>query len=162
MSQLSTSSFFSPINVDDGVGESSSQSTIQATTRLDKQVASVSSIQLNAIELNKVTTVIDEVVASLERIIYHGKSKDIAKLKQLKCTLISVSKYVEEDALILSPIPSMHGITADELPPSKCPSGILVMKIAGLCVGGGGVNPNVEDVGYVCFLRNDGNNTIYS
>jgi hypothetical protein len=31
----------------------------------------------------------------------------------------------------------VNGLTANELSPEKCPSGMLVMKVEGFCVGGG-------------------------
>ena len=111
MSQNSTTSLnslsFRPINSDDGDGESNSQPT--QTTRLDKQVASVSRLQKNATVLKSLSIKsVDDVLESINNIVYRGKLKDIATLKSLKCTLESVSKDIMDDAATLSPIPSMR------------------------------------------------------
>ena len=47
---------------------------------------------------------------------------------------------------------SVTGITEKELPKSKCPSGIYIMKIPGLCPGGGS-DPRLNAPGFVVFLR---------
>ena len=103
-----TSAFSLYNNSHNGDGESNDTVSPTASTRLDKQIASVTRLQLNAIQLNKAAAAIDDVLDSLDRFTWPGKSKDSANLKGLKCTLVSVSKHVEEDALILSPIPSMQ------------------------------------------------------
>ena len=98
-----TSSAFVPINSHNGEVDSKPQ----ATTRLDKAVEGVKRLRSNADILNHASTVIDEVIESINRVIYNGKLKDIAKLNQVKTTLTLVSRNVQSDAAILSPIPSM-------------------------------------------------------
>ena len=100
-STTSTTSFFSPINVDNGDGESNSQ----PTTRLDKQVASVQRLQSDADVLKQSASILDEVLTSLDR--FNGISKDIAKLKLVKETLLNVSNTIQRSAVSLSPIPSI-------------------------------------------------------
>ncbi|CAB9518460.1 hypothetical protein SEMRO_936_G222121.1 [Seminavis robusta] len=51
---------------------------------------------------------------------------------------------------------SVTGLNERELPKSENPAGILVLSIAGLCVGGGGVTVGRENSGFVVFVRNDG------
>ena len=50
---------------------------------------------------------------------------------------------------------TVTGLTARELPEDTCPSGVLVIEIPGLCVGGA-VDPVAtygEGIGYVAFMR---------
>ena len=103
MSQSSTSSYtFTPI------GPGNGENTATATTKIDKAVASVSRLQSNALTLKQATSVVDEVLESLDRFTWPGKTKDISKLKRLKYTLESVVDSIKADALILSPIASMR------------------------------------------------------
>ena len=111
MSQNSTSSatstHFQPINTDNGVGGCNDTPTINS--RLDKQVASVSRLQSNAVVLKEASVaVVNEVLDIINRIIFNGKSIAIAKLNSLKDTLGLVGNNVEADALVLSPLPSMQ------------------------------------------------------
>ena len=84
-STTSTSSFFRPINSDDGDGESNAR-----TTRLDKAVASVTDLQVSATTLKDSTKSIDSVIDTLNGIIFSGKTRSIASLNGLKCTLDGV------------------------------------------------------------------------
>lgn len=54
---------------------------------------------------------------------------------------------------------TVTGLTASELDVDCCPSGMLVLQIRGLCIGGA-VNPNNNDIGYLGFTRSDGANNI--
>lgn len=54
---------------------------------------------------------------------------------------------------------TITGLTAGELDVNLCPSGLLVLKIRGLSIGGA-VNPFITDIGYLCFTRSDGTSNI--
>ena len=92
MSQHSTTSsqyLFVPIG--NGGGESNSQWT--TTSRLHKSIASVSCLQKNATVLKRpLIQLVDNVLESINNIVHHGKLKDIATLKLLKCTLELVAR----------------------------------------------------------------------
>ena len=44
---------------------------------------------------------------------------------------------------------SVAGLSEEDLPKKTCPSGILLLKIEGLCPGQG------NDYGYLCLVRNN-------
>ena len=99
-SQSSTTSLqytFTPIGGNGDI-ERNTQST-----KLDKAVSSVSNLQDNASKLKACTKVVDEILASLDR--FKGIPKDIAKLKHLRETLVTVADAIKVDALILAPLP---------------------------------------------------------
>jgi hypothetical protein len=54
---------------------------------------------------------------------------------------------------------TVYGLSADELSPTECPSGILILEVPGLCIGGG-VDPRHKEIGYICFIRSDGPNDV--
>ena len=93
---------FRPI-VDNGDGESNAT----ATTKFDKGVGSIRDLQSNADTLKHSSVVIDEVIESIDRLIYKGKLKDIATLNGLKDTLSTIGRSIERSAVSLSPIPSI-------------------------------------------------------
>ena len=101
MSQNSTTSYtFTPINVDNGDGDDNSTPT--STSRLDKQVGSIKRLQSNATVLIQATSTLDDVLESIERLVYRGKLKDIATLKSVQQTLLIVSNSIEKDRLEFS------------------------------------------------------------
>ena len=97
----SATSAFSSFSRNDGSVERSIQ-----TTKLDKHVASVSRLHDSSKVLKQGIQVVDEVLTSLDRFL--GIKKDVDSLKRLKQSLQIVSKHIEEDAIVLSPIPSMQ------------------------------------------------------
>ena len=104
MSQNSTTSYtFTPINVDNGDGDGKPK----ATTRLDKQVDSVQRLQSNADLLKSSIQVVDDVLDTLDGIIFNGKRSVFNKLNGLKATLANVGQSIHSNAVALSPIPSM-------------------------------------------------------
>ena len=105
-STTSTSSFFRPINSDDGDNERNGTPT-PTTTRLDKQVSAVSSLQANASMLNIVVDEIDKVLDSINAIVFNGKRNVVSKLKTIQSTVSIIRSSIDADALVLSPIPSM-------------------------------------------------------
>jgi len=58
---------------------------------------------------------------------------------------------ISADGTVAAVYVSVLGLNARELPLDTCPSGILVLPIQGLAVGG--VNPDCKTVGYVAFVR---------
>jgi hypothetical protein len=50
---------------------------------------------------------------------------------------------------------SVTGLTEHELPKEAVPSGLLALKIQGLCVGGTGINLGEMPAGWLVFIRND-------
>ena len=106
MSQNSTTSLFRPINSDNGDGDCNDTAP-SSSTRLDKQVSSVSSIQKNATALKQSIPILDSIVATLDSIVFNGKRDAIAKLKGLKTSLLETAKALEINAVELSPIPGM-------------------------------------------------------
>jgi hypothetical protein len=50
---------------------------------------------------------------------------------------------------------SVNGLTEHELPKEAVPSGLLALKINGLCVGGTGINLGEMPAGWLVFIRND-------
>jgi hypothetical protein len=50
---------------------------------------------------------------------------------------------------------SVCGLNERELNVNLCPTGVLLLTIEGLCVGGGGVQTGVDAPGYVLFVCND-------
>lgn len=55
------------------------------------------------------------------------------------------------DGTVASPYITVANLTERELPERDHPSGIFVMPIKGLCVGG--VNPFCTSVGFIVFMR---------
>ena len=74
---------------------------------LDKAVASIKSLQMSASVLKETSNKVVDVLESIDKIVYRGKLKDVATLTALKQTMLSVAKRIEEDSVVLSPIPSM-------------------------------------------------------
>lgn len=50
---------------------------------------------------------------------------------------------------------SICGLNERELPVQDCPSGVLILDIAGLCIGGAGINAGSTLKGTIIFVRND-------
>ena len=101
MSQPSTTSSqysFLPINHHDGNGESNTQST----TRLDKEVAAVSTLQSNADVLKDASLVLDGIIDTLKTASFKGKRNVVAKLKSVQTTLSNVRLKVGRSAVSLS------------------------------------------------------------
>ena len=104
MSQNSTTSLFRPINSDNGQNDSNNT---PSSSRIDKKVASIKSLQSNADILATSIQVVDEVLETINRIIFNGKTCTVAKLSTLKQTLTNVRSNIQSNAAILSPIPAM-------------------------------------------------------
>ena len=102
-STKSTSSAFVPISVDDGEKDGKPR----ATTRLDKQVASVSNLQSNSDVLKDVVSLVEEVLDILKPASFKRKQYVISSLNGIKQAVSTVHKSVASDAIVLSPIPSM-------------------------------------------------------
>ena len=70
-------------------------------------MSAVKALQSDALLLNQSSVVIDEVLESLGGFTWPGVSTDVGKLKRLKDTLLNVSKSIERNVVVLSPIPAM-------------------------------------------------------
>ena len=103
MSQLSTSSAFVPINSHHGDGDAKPP----ATTRLDKQVAAVTTLQSNADVLKDVASLVEDVINVLKPASFKRKQYAITSLNNIKEAVSTIRKKVESDAIVLSPVPSM-------------------------------------------------------
>mmetsp|Transcript_17665 Transcript_17665/g.25949 ORF Transcript_17665/g.25949 Transcript_17665/m.25949 type:complete len:148 (-) Transcript_17665:2604-3047(-) len=55
---------------------------------------------------------------------------------------------------MFTPYVTVSGLTARDLPPKSCPSGILPVPIPGLCMERS-KDPSCEKVGYLMLLRSD-------
>ena len=107
MSQNSTTSSytFTPIN-DNGDGESNTMA--KTLTKFDKSVASVARLHKNTAVLKRTASdCITETLDIIDRYRFKGKSTVVAKLEGIRSTLTTVASEIAEDAVSLSPIPSI-------------------------------------------------------
>ncbi|CAB9496116.1 hypothetical protein SEMRO_1_G000930.1 [Seminavis robusta] len=87
---------------------------------------------------------------SVRSLFKKSKASAVATGMRLKVTHIMTAAGTNGPVWI-----SATGLTERELPRSKCPSGVLVLEIEGLHIGGGGVTAFGEQNGFVMFVRND-------
>lgn len=69
---------------------------------------------------------------------------------------MKITWSASSDGTVAAPYASFLGMSERELPSSTCSSGILVIPIQGLSVGG--VDPRCKSVGYIILVRNGKDN----
>ena len=98
----SATSAFVPINSDNG-----ERSTPVLTSKLDKSLDSVTSLQNNATELCCMLPTIDGIVDCIESASFKGKRDVCSKLKSIRTAIDAIQAKIQADSIVLSPIPSM-------------------------------------------------------
>ena len=64
---------------------------------------------------------------------------------------IRLTWTISADGTVAAVYVSVLGLNSRELPVDTCPSGVLVLPIEGLAIGG--VDPDCRAIGYVAFVR---------
>jgi hypothetical protein len=82
--------------------------------------------------------------------------KDGAQNRMFSGQRIRLTKTMAGNGRMAPIFATMTGLSSDELPSEKCPSGIYFLEVPGLCVGGSDLRS--EGTGTIAFVRKDAYN----